>query len=131
MDELNTVGYVEDDEDIRAIAELALRDIGGLQVGLFENGYTAVEGMAQLAPQMIILDVMMPGLNGLQTLEKLREIPSLESTPVIFMTAKAQPDEISQYKAAGAVDVVIKPFDPMTLADTIRAIWARSKRSGQ
>ncbi len=70
---------------------------------------------------------MMPGMDGPTTLGKLRQLPGLTDTPVIFMTAKVQPHEVEQYKALGALDVIAKPFDPMQLSDQIRAIWARRR----
>ena len=73
---------------------------------------------------MILLDVMMPGMDGPSTLEALRRLPDTEATPVVFMTAKAQAHELEAFKALGAVDVVVKPFDPMTLSDHIREIWS-------
>ncbi len=123
MSELNHVACVEDDSDIRSIVELALGDLGGMNVSLFENGAAAVAGMEETAPQMILLDVMMPGMDGLETLSRLRAMPALSNTPCVFMTAKAQPSEIHRYVEAGALGVITKPFDPMTLADQVRDFW--------
>jgi CheY-like chemotaxis protein len=72
---------------------------------------------------MILLDVMMPGMDGPSTLEALRERPALADTPVAFMTAKVQPAEVAHYKSLGARDVIAKPFDPMTLASQVQSIW--------
>ena len=74
-------------------------------------------------PDLVLLDVMMPGMDGPSTLQALRAIPSLAETPVIFMTAKAQAHEIEHYKALGALDVITKPFDPMQLSQQIHRIW--------
>jgi len=126
MPELEFITCVEDDEDIRAIVELALVDIGGLSVQLFDSGVSAVNNIEPEKAQLVMLDVMMPGMDGMETLEKLRQNPELAATPVIFMTAKAQPNELSSFKAAGAVDVITKPFDPMTLADQVKEIWIRA-----
>jgi DNA-binding response OmpR family regulator len=71
----------------------------------------------------------MPGMDGLATLLSLRAMESMSSTPVIFMTAKAQVQEIAQYQAVGALDIIPKPFDPMTLATTISTIWQRHQRA--
>jgi CheY-like chemotaxis protein len=68
---------------------------------------------------------MMPGMDGPTTLQHLRNHPALIKTPVIFMTAKVQPKEITHFMKLGAIDVIAKPFDPMTLADNIRKIWHR------
>lgn len=77
------------------------------------------------APDLILLDVMMPGMDGPATLSALHALPETTSTPVIFMTAKVQKIEIENYRKMGAIDVIPKPFDPMTLAQTVRDIWAR------
>lgn len=125
MTELNRVLYVEDEPDIREVAKLALEAVGGFNVMLCESGQQALDRVSDFAPDLILLDVMMPGMDGPTTLQSLRKIPGTTDTPVIFMTAKVQPQEISEYKALGALDVIPKPFDPMTLSDQIRAIWQR------
>ena len=127
MAELTKIACVEDDPDIRKIVELALGDIGGFDLALFPDGASALAQMEAAAPQLIILDVMMPGLNGVETLEKLRTQDALKETPALFMTARAQPDEQRRYAGQdGAIGVITKPFDPMTLADTIRTHWEKA-----
>ena len=74
---------------------------------------------------LILLDVMMPEMDGPTALQELRKLSGFETIPAIFMTAKIQPDEIANYKRIGAIDVITKPFDPMTLAETIKTIWER------
>ena len=76
-------------------------------------------------PDFILLDVMMPGMDGPATLSKLRALVDIEQVPVAFMTAKVQPQEIEQYRQLGAREVIVKPFDPMTLAAQVRSIWSR------
>ncbi|KPQ29019.1 MAG: Response regulators consisting of a CheY-like receiver domain and a winged-helix DNA-binding domain [Marinobacter excellens HL-55] len=117
---LNKVLYVEDDPDIRAIAELALQDVGGFEAALCSSGQQALEVAPEFGPDLILLDVMMPEMDGPETLNKLRNFPETRSTPVIFMTARIQSSEIEEYLALGAIGVIPKPFDPMTLADDIR-----------
>ncbi len=116
---------VEDDPDIRQIARLSLGTIGRLTVELCASGAEALARAPEFAPDLILLDVMMPGMDGPTTLARLRELPALAGTPVVFMTAKVQPPEVARYRALGAVDVIAKPFDPMTLAKDVKAIWAR------
>lgn len=123
MTELTRVMYVEDEPDIRAVAKLALEAVGGLTVSLCERGDLAVAHAEKFAPQMILLDVMMPGMDGPSTLKALREHSQLQDVPVAFMTAKVQPHEIELFKSLGAVGVIAKPFDPMTLAQQVRALW--------
>lgn len=124
MDEtLERVLYVEDEPDIQAVARLALEHLGGFDVEICSSGREALERIRQFSPDIILLDVMMPGMDGPTTLQALREIPMARVTPVVFMTAKVQPQELTQYRLLGAIDVIPKPFDPMRLADQVRAIW--------
>ncbi len=123
MSELQRILYVEDEPDIQAVAELALETVGGYTVKTCASGEEAVRDAEAFAPDLILLDVMMPGMDGPTTLEALRGIPALAGVPVAFMTAKVQPSEIEHYKSLGARDVIAKPFDPMTLSDQVRRIW--------
>jgi two-component system, OmpR family, response regulator len=123
---LNKILYVEDEADIRTIAQLALEVVGGFTLEICSNGDDAVRVGPVFHPDLILLDVMMPGMDGPGTLAALRRHTSLQNTPVIFMTAKVQPKEIQGYKELGALDVIAKPFDPMTLAEQVRSIWART-----
>ncbi len=125
MQELKRIFYVEDEPDIMAVAQLVLQDVGGFELGTANNGKEALEKIADFSPDLIVLDVMMPGMDGPTTLQEIRKIGGLEETPVFFMTAKVQPKEIEYYKELGAVDVIPKPFDPMTLSDQIRDIWSK------
>ena len=124
-DTLKKILYVEDEADIRTVAEVALESVGGLEVLMCPSGAEAIEKGAAFGPDLILLDVMMPGMDGPDTLEALAKIPGLENTPAIFLTAKALPAEIKRYRELGALDVIAKPFDPMTLADQVREIWDR------
>jgi len=83
-----------------------------------------MEVIADFRPQLILLDVMMPGMDGPSTLREIRQNPDFATTPAIFMTAKVQPEEVKSYLALGAVSVIPKPFDPMVLSDRIREIWS-------
>ena len=120
---LKKITYVEDEPDIRAITEIALTQIGGFHLDVCASGAEALAKTSAFAPDLIILDVMMPGMDGVETYARLRQIPSLVDTPIVFMTAKAMSDEVARYRAMGAADVIAKPFDPMTLSDRIETIW--------
>lgn len=120
---LRRVLLVEDEEDIRAVAEIALETVGGFELKVCASGAEALESIAGFAPQLIILDVMMPGMEGPETLREIRKLPGYAATPAVFMTAKVQADEIQSYLDEGAAGVVPKPFDPMTLPDRIMEIW--------
>jgi DNA-binding response OmpR family regulator len=125
MKNLKRLLYAEDEPDIRAVAQIALQHIGGFELLTCDSGEQAVREAQAFAPDMVLLDVMMPGMDGPGTLRALRAMPGLEDVPVAFMTAKVQPNEVAQFVAMGAVDVIAKPFDPMTLADQVRALWER------
>lgn len=125
VDKLTHIMCVEDEPDIQMVARLALEALGGFTVEVCGSGAEAIERAPVFKPQFILLDVMMPGMDGPSTLKALRGLESTASIPVIFMTAKVQPDEISQYLELGAADVIPKPFDPMTLAGKVQEIWER------
>jgi CheY-like chemotaxis protein len=124
---LTRILMVEDDPDIRAVAHLSLTAVGGFEVELCPSGPEALTRVPQFRPDLVLLDVMMPGMDGPATLCRLQELPSMEGIPVVFMTAKVQPQEVQEYLALGAVEVVAKPFDPMTLPTTLREIWSRPR----
>lgn len=123
MPELKRILHVEDDLSIQAVAKVALEVVGGFSVLGCASGQEALDQVQGFAPDFILLDVMMPGMDGPQTLEKLRELVDIGEIPVAFMTAKVQPSEVELYRRLGARDVIVKPFDPMQLAAQIRAIW--------
>lgn len=120
---LRTVLYVDDEPDIREVVELSLGLAGDLSVHTCDSGEEALDLLPQIVPDLILLDVMMPGLDGPGTLVKLRELPGFAQTPVVFMTAKAMPQEVERFKSLGAVAVIAKPFDPMQLANQLLGIW--------
>jgi CheY-like chemotaxis protein len=122
---LTRILYVEDDHDVRKLAAFALQAVGGFTVEACASGPEALEKAEAFAPQLLLLDVMMPGMDGPTTLERLRRLDSLAATPAIFMTAKVQPQEVARYRGLGSLDVISKPFDPMSLSNLVREIWAR------
>ena len=121
---LRKILYVEDDDDIRAVTVMALEMIGDFEVAAHASGMSAVTQAPAFAPDLILLDVMMPGLDGPATLERLRAMPGLTETPAVFFTAKAQAAEVQRLRDLGAVDVLAKPFDPQALPDMLRRLWA-------
>ncbi len=123
--QLNRILFVEDERDIQIVARLALEDIGGFTVEVCSSGREALERAPIFRPEIILLDVMMPTPDGPQTLQALASRPESASTPVVFVTAKVQKHEVAQYLELGAIDVIVKPFDPMTLADRVLEIWHR------
>ncbi|EKO3708424.1 response regulator [Vibrio metschnikovii] len=126
MQQLERILYVEDDPDIREIATIALVDVGGLTVKACDSGEIALQSIEAFVPQMILLDVMMPNMDGPETLQKMIQQGYVnDNVAIVFMTAKVQPDEVNRYKQLGAIEVISKPFDPMTLADQIIMLWTR------
>ena len=123
--ELERILYVEDEADIRLIVQIALEDLGGFVLKSCASGYEAIAEAEAFNPDLILLDVMMPGLDGPETLQKLRQLPLTNEIPVIFMTARIQEKEIEQYKKLGIKDIISKPFEPLALPDTLRAYWSK------
>jgi len=119
---LRKILLVDDEADIRLIAEISLSNLGGWEVLQAGSGLEALELASRERPDLILLDVMMPGMDGMTTLQKLREQEHGAATPVIFMTAKVQKAEIDRLLALGVRGLIPKPFDPMTLPEEIRAI---------
>ncbi|WP_339732893.1 response regulator [uncultured Pseudomonas sp.] len=124
MSELQRILHVEDDLSIQAVAKLALEAVGGFQVLSCSSGQDALDQLQGFAPDFILLDVMMPDMDGPQTLAQIARLIDINQVPVAFMTAKVQPAEIAHYRSLGARDVIIKPFDPMQLAAQVRQIWS-------
>ncbi|CEG56919.1 response regulator [Legionella fallonii] len=124
--QLHNILYAEDEEDIRSIAQIALEDIGSFTVKYCKNGYEVLETIKNFVPDLLLLDVMMPEMDGPTTLKELRKTDTYSSIPAIFMTAKIQTNELEEYKSIGAIDVIGKPFDPMTLAESIQKAWLKS-----
>lgn len=127
---LRRVMLVEDEIDIQMVARLALEDVGGFEVEVCESGAAALEAGPRFQPQLILLDYMMPGMDGGGAIAAFRALPALAQVPVAFITARAQLNEVAEYRTMGAVDVIVKPFDPMRLADRVQEIW-RSVQRGQ
>tara|TARA_B100000029_G_scaffold26016_1_gene25551 strand:- start:1829 stop:2305 length:477 start_codon:yes stop_codon:yes gene_type:complete len=123
--ELKKILYIEDDLDIQEVARMALEVVGDYEIALCSSGREALEEVSQFHPDLILLDVMMPGMDGLSTLEALHTLPDSADTPVVFVTANVQANEIAQYRQLGAIEVIAKPFDPMNLAEDIRQLWDR------
>jgi CheY-like chemotaxis protein len=120
---LTRILFVDDEEDIRSVAKLALEAVGGFAVEVYGSGSEAVKRASAFVPDLILLDVMMPGMDGASTLKALRKLPETAGIPVIFLTASVQTHETAHYKEIGAIDVIPKPFDPMTLSDKVIEIW--------
>lgn len=124
MRPLEKILHVDDEPDIREIVRLSLAVVGGFDVLQAGSGMEAIEQAPAYAPDLIILDVMMPGLDGTATFKELRKLEGLADTPIAFMTARATDTDYQRLRDLGAIDVLVKPFDPMALPDQVRAIWS-------
>lgn len=124
---INTILLADDEPDIRIVAEMSLAQVGGWKVVLASNGKQAVEMAKEHAPDLIMLDVMMPEMDGVAAFETLAKQDETREIPVIFMTAKVQNQERGRYLNLGAVGVIAKPFDPMQLPETIRKILSEAQ----
>jgi CheY-like chemotaxis protein len=119
--------WIEDDPDIQTVAQMALEEIGGFTLVVCNSGAEAIEKVRRFVPDIILLDVIMPEMDGPTTLLKLREIETMKDIPVVFITAKVMPSDVEHYQALGAADVIAKPFELMTLAERVQEIWSASR----
>jgi CheY-like chemotaxis protein len=126
MNKLQRVMCVEDDADIRMILEFSLTAVGAFEVCLCASGRSALDQASTFKPDVVLLDVMMPDLTGPQTLQALRQMPVMQNVPVIFITAKALPDELEELMQYGVAGVIVKPFDPVQLPREVRTCWERA-----
>ncbi|POF32290.1 response regulator [Roseibium marinum] len=124
-EKLTRILFVEDDESIAQVVMMTLEDLGGFNAKHCDSGSKALETVIEFAPQLILMDVMMPKMSGPETLEHLRKMPGAKDIPVVFMTAKAQIHEQEAYMKLGAAGIIVKPFDPMTLSAEITSLWDR------
>jgi two-component system, OmpR family, response regulator len=117
--------YVDDDADICSIVHATLRLIVGLRVSTADSGERAIDLAYEVRPDLVLMDVMMPGLDGPSTFKRMHASALLARIPVIFMTAKVLPVEIAQLLKLGAIGVIVKPFDPLKLYDDLCALWGK------
>ena len=113
---------IDDETDIREVAQLGLELIGGWQVATASNGVDGVAEASRIRPDAILLDVMMPEVDGPETLRRLRVDPATASVPVIFLTARSQIADVEWLEGLGAAGVIPKPFDPLTLASDLTKV---------
>ncbi len=131
MPELRRILCVEDDPDIRTVLGWSLADIGGFTLHMCASGEEALREFKDFAPDMLVLDVMMPGLSGPQTLQLLRERGLLGSAVVVFLTAKAMPDELEALTSHQSTGIIVKPFDPMGLPAALKLYWHHGSQAAR
>ena len=120
---LKNVLYVDDDADIGEIVHMSLSLDGDLLVSVCDGGDCALTQMRDARPDLVMLDVMMPGMDGPSILARMRADAALAHIPVIFMTAKASSSEVARFRDMSAIGVIAKPFDPMALGRRVKALW--------
>ena len=121
---LNRICYVEDDEDIQRIVRMSLERVGKMTVEVVGDPMVAIERMIAFKPELVMLDWMMPGMDGPTLLRKMRTVPETTPLPVVFITAKASQRELDELRTLGAAGTISKPFSPKDLPEQLRAIWA-------
>jgi CheY-like chemotaxis protein len=122
---LNRICYVEDDEDIQRIVRMSLERVGKMTVAVCSDPMRAIEVMIAFKPELVMLDWMMPGMDGPTLFKRMKEQPETSALPVVFITAKASAKEHEELMALGAAGVVSKPFAPKDLPDQLREIWKK------
>jgi CheY-like chemotaxis protein len=122
---LTRICYVEDDEDIQRIVRMSLERVGKMTVEVVGDPTLAIEAITAFKPDMVMLDWMMPEMDGPTLFRQMKLRPETSSLPVVFITAKAAQSDLNELLALGAVGAISKPFSPKDLPDQLRAIWAK------
>ena len=122
---LNRICYVEDDEDIQRIVRMTLERVGKMTVEVVGDPTMAIEAMTAFRPDLVMLDWMMPKMDGPTLFRQMKLRPETSLLPVVFITAKAAQSDLNELLALGAVGAISKPFSPKDLPDQLRAIWAK------
>ena len=120
---LQRILLADDEPDILEIARIALETVGGFEVSVCTSGRALLDQLPEFKPDFIIVDVLMPDMSGPDVLEQIRRLPEFDEVPVVFLTGVVQEEELGKLRETGVSDMILKPFDPMTLADRINGIW--------
>lgn len=120
---LQRILLADDEPDILEIARIALETVGGYEVSVCGSGEELLARIPEFDPDLVVVDVLMPDMTGLEVLERLREVPGYQSVPVVFLTGIIQEEELDALRQSGPAAIITKPFDPMTLADHIDSVW--------
>ena len=120
---LSRILLADDEPDILEISRIALETVGGFEVEICDSGSELLRLLPDFRPDLVIIDVLMPDMAGPEVLRAVRLIPEFETTPVVFLTGLIHGDDLRALHASGAAEVILKPFDPMTLADRINGVW--------
>lgn len=120
---LQRILVADDEPDILEISRIALETVGGYEVSVCTSGRVLLERLNEFGPDLIIVDVLMPDMTGPEVLVEIRRRPEFDSVPVVYLTGVIQDEEVEDLLGTGVADVILKPFDPMKLADRIGGIW--------
>ncbi len=120
---LQRILLADDEPDILEVSKIALETVGGFEVEVCSSGAELLQLLPDFRPDLIIMDVLMPDMAGPEVLSRVRQLPDYSGIPVIFLTGVANGIELKALRDSGAADVILKPFDPMTLADRVDGIW--------
>ncbi len=122
---LNRICYVEDDEDIQRIVRMSLERVGKMTVEVVGDPTFAIEAMTAFRPDLVMLDWMMPGMDGPTLFRQMKLRAETRSLPVVFITAKASPNELAELTTMGALGTISKPFSPRDLPEQLREMWKK------
>lgn len=128
--ELKKVLYLEDDANIARVAMISMTRFSDLEVIHCERGEAAIEAFEDFQPDLLLFDVMLPDMDGVQTLKNIQSLEHGRDVPVVFMTAKAQVHEQQKYMDLGALSVIVKPFNAMSLGATLKSLWESRHLNG-
>ena len=123
---LQRILLADDEPDILEISRIALETVGGFEVSVCLSGKTLLERLLEFKPDLVIVDVLMPDMTGPEVFEEIRRRPEYDEVPVIYLTGVIQEEELEDLRETGVADIILKPFDPMTLADRINGVWKGS-----
>lgn len=125
MKPLQRILHAEDDQDIQFLLKMTFETFSDFTYICCDNGEELLQTLPSFKPDMILLDMMMPKMNGLETLACIKANPHTQHIPVIFLTAKIQPEEVSDYELRGAFAILFKPFELSELPTKLERLWQR------
>ena len=125
---LQRILLADDEPDILEISRIALETVGGFEVSVCSSGRALLERLTEFEPDLVVVDVLMPDMTGPEVFEEIRRLPEFDEVPVVYLTGVIQEEELESLRETGVADVILKPFDPMTLADRINGIWSGRQR---
>ena len=123
---LNRIMLVDDESQIHPIVQLALEGLGGFEVMSCTSGEEAIQKAPAFRPDLVLVDVMMPEMDGIETLSALRGLPPLQDTDYAFFTGRTAPKDLQTYESLGALGTIEKPFDPLKLAEEVQVLWSKA-----